>query len=227
MGSATDWLCLRSQLQSEAGPAPFAADHDAGGYQFFSENEYHIGIIATDAISGTAGTPRSANMRFKGLNSISILDILYSNQPYLYLDKGWNLVGLSKNEDLSKFDGVWTNIDGKWYANIKGIGSNILKNQGIEQLNKIETHRGYWVLTNRAMLTAYDLNRAEINNCIEINRWNMCSHIETKDLEKIYFNFIWKYDRGVWKQKNSSQVSYSNIDNIEELYLDEGFWIRK
>ena len=31
MGSATDWLCLRSQLQSEAGPAPFAADHDAGG----------------------------------------------------------------------------------------------------------------------------------------------------------------------------------------------------
>ena len=36
-----------------------------------------------------------------------------------------------------------------------------------------------------------------------------------------------EYDRGAWKLKNSSNISYSSYDTIENIYPDEGVWIRE
>ena len=203
-------------------------DHDLGGYQFFSENEYHIGIIATDAPDdGVAGEPRSAHMTLKGLNGISILDILYSDQPYLFLDSGWNLVGLPETVDFSLFNAIWGYKNAEWFANIDGFSASELESYGIHQLDVVEPYRGYWVLTDKAMLIPYDSNKLNINNCLETIGWNLCSHIETEDIERPDLSFIWKYDRGAWKQRNSSNISYDSFDFIENIYLDEGIWIRK
>lgn len=202
-------------------------DHDVGGYQFFSENEYHIGIITTNATNGVAGAPRGANMRLKGLNGISILDILYSDQPYLFLDSGWNLVGLPETTDFSLFNAVWGYKNGEWHANVNGFSTSQLENYGIRQLNAIEPYSGYWVLTDKSMLIPYDSNRSNIDDCLETTGWSLCSHIETEDIERPDLNFIWKYDRGAWKQRNSSNISYDSFDTIENIYPDEGVWIRK
>ena len=166
-------------------------DHDKGEYQFFSENEYHIGIISTNATNGFIGASRSANMQLKGLNGISILDILYSDQPYLFLDSGWNLLGLPQTIDLSLFNAVWGYKNKEWYVNVNGFSDSQLENYGIYQLNTIEPYRGYWVLADKAMLIPYDINRTNIDNCLETTGWSLCSHIENEDIEKAGFNFIW------------------------------------
>ena len=202
-------------------------DHDMTGYQFFSENEYHMGIIATNAKNGVLGAPRSGNIRLKGLNGISILDILYTDQPYLFLDKGWNLIGLPKKINLSQFNAVWGYKNLKWFANIKGFNINELKNYNIYKLDKIEPDRGYWVLTNKAMLIPYDKYKSNIKKCVISKGWNLCSHLETEDIEKENIKFIWKYDRGIWKQRRSNKILCDGIDYIENIYKDEGIWIKK
>jgi len=205
-------------------------DHDLGGYQFFSENEYHIALIGTDAQTGVVGMPRSAHLKLKGLNGISLLDILYSDENYLFLDKGWNLVGL-KDSNFSDFKAVWGYRDQKWHAYIKDYDSASLQSYGITELNTTTPSRGYWVYTDTAMLLPYDETKFDFDDCILQSGWNLCSHIETDDLNVSNAKILWKYDRGRWRGYSADNATLDKIkdsfDTFENLYQNEGVWLFK
>lgn len=167
-------------------------NHDKEGYRFFSKNEEFIGLIDKD-------------FHPKSIDSISILDLLFSPKPYLFLQEGWNLVGLAKATNIDSFL-VWGYENGKWWVNRKTDMFGYLSN--------ISPKLGYWVLSDKAHLLDFDAN---VSSC-EGDGWRLCSHL--KNMPDCII--AWKYERG-WKYQGEYNLSF---DRFERVYLDEGVWIR-
>jgi hypothetical protein len=53
--------------------------HDLGGYQYFLQDEYAIGLIATNAVDGRQGEDLGRKLYFKSLDGKSFVDILFGN----------------------------------------------------------------------------------------------------------------------------------------------------
>jgi cysteinyl-tRNA synthetase len=205
------------------GYAPMALfddpDHDLPGYQFFSENEYHIGLLATDAKNGIIDEPRGTKIEFKGIGDVSILDILYTKENYLFLDEGWNLVGL-KDSDFSKFKIIWQWDDG-WSVYLKDLNAT---NYGIKELKNISLDKGYWVYSEDTMLFDYDKNVSSCDS--QNNNWRLCSHLNKLPNAHI----VWKYSNNRWYAYSNNTETFnqlkSNFDTINSISVQDGVWIK-
>lgn len=183
--------------------------HDINGYQYLSNNEYHIGLIHTDALDGV-DLHRKGKFFLKSKNSITLLDVIYSNNEYQVFEKGWNLVSLNKEMNLSLFPFIWTYKYGKWY-----LKTTLDINHTFENIDNIEENRGYWVYSDGFYITGFKYKNIDINLT---KGWNLVN--KTDDNSKI----MWKYDRGIWYYKGNYDIDY---EKFYYLTHQEGVWVYK
>jgi len=138
-----------------------------------------------------------------------------------------NILAVGSESKLSSFDVVWGYEDNKWYLFDNDFNLSQLESYDIYQLNHIKPYRGYWTLINQAKLIPYDTNKTDVSTCLEDNGWSLCSHLDSEDIKNLDYKIVWKYDRGIWKQKNSLNFSFDKIDTIENIYPSEGVWIKR
>ena len=81
------------------------------------------------------------------------------------------------------------------------------------------------------MLLPYDETKFDFDDCTLQSGWNLCSHIETDDLNVSNAKILWKYDRGRWRGYSADNATLDKIkdsfDTFENLYQNEGVWVLK
>jgi len=196
-------------------------NHDKGGYQFLSENEYSIGLIGLNKSS----SHRNIYFYEKNLSNISAIDLLFGYQQYLFLKTGWNLCSLPIDTPFENFEAIWEYQDKKWKAHIKNISQNTLNSYGIASLQELNESLGYWVFVEKSCLLPFQKNTA----LLPIKSgWNLLGNINSNGKD-INATIIWKYKNNRWegysKNKTFFELIEKKYDTFSKIYPTEGFWV--
>ncbi len=172
----------------------------------------------------------------------SQVGITSKDSEELDIKKGWNLVSLKNDINITKFsnypiDICWVYQNDKWggYATDKNI-QKLLKEYNLT-IQKVNAQNGIWIKAQKEFV--YDIDTIK-DGCIEFNlssKWNLLANpsFMKLDLATLLSHFS---ARVIWIWKDSQWQIYTDDDSLKEKVLQlgynfidkvntKGFWIEK
>jgi len=141
--------------------------------------------------------------------------------------KGWNMVALTNAQlnslDIKHMQSIWSYEEGLW------------KNSIENEINDVNSTKGYWVYTSSESSLYYTYFDNEENDLSSLNSsWHLLGSIKKLEMNSFdpYGVIVWQYSDGIWKVYVTDVELKRILENLGYKQLDKldaysAYWIKK